>query len=56
MAIPAKKVTQVPVAGDARVPPVDTTVWEHMGLSDSDLRSILSDMESLMEEAEELAL
>jgi len=43
-------------AGDARVPPVDTTVWEHMGLSDSDLRSILSDMESLMEEAEELAL
>ena len=43
-------------AGDIYVPAVDPGAWELLGLSDGDLRDILSEMEDLMEEAEALTV
>jgi putative nucleotidyltransferase with HDIG domain len=43
-------------AGDHEVPPVDPLAWALIGLSKSDLRDVLKEMEDLLEEAEELTL
>jgi putative nucleotidyltransferase with HDIG domain len=43
-------------AGDTDVPPVDSDAWKLLELSERDLRFILSELESLMEQAEELTL
>ncbi len=43
-------------AGDIEVPPVDIAAWDLIGLSESDLREVLKEMEDLLVEAEELTV
>jgi HD-like signal output (HDOD) protein len=43
-------------AGDELVPPVEPATWELLGLSESDIRNILTEMEDQLEDAEELTL
>ncbi len=43
-------------AGDSTVPPVHPSSWELVGLSEPDIRSILSEAEDLLDEASDLSL